>query len=66
MTFRDAPVGARFKFLGDDSDNSVYVKIHCHGDGLIVTWNGNVKGHFQNHLSWLDEGYDFDSEILVI
>ena len=67
MKFKDAPIGARFNFIGDDASKDVYVKINAYDDGLVVEWNGNVEGH-QSHCCWLDEenGYDFDTEILVL
>lgn len=67
MKFKDAPIGARFRFIGNDELTDVYVKIHAHTNGLVVKWNGNVQGH-QSHCSWLDEenGYDFDTEIELV
>lgn len=67
MKFKDAPIGARFNFIGDDAPKDVYVKINAHGNGLVVKWNGNVEG-YQSHCCWLDEenGYDFDTLIDVI
>jgi hypothetical protein len=67
MKFKDAPIGARFNFIGDDAPKGVYVKIHAYDDGLIVKWNGNVEG-YQSHYCWLDEenGYDLDTEIALV
>ena len=67
MKFKDAPIGARFNFIGDDVPKDVYVKINHYDNGLVVEWNGNVEGH-QSHCCWLDEGngYDFNTEILVL
>lgn len=67
MKFKDTPIGARFRFIGNDAPKDVYVKIHAYDDGLAVKWNGNVKGH-QSYFSWLDEenGIDFDTEIELI
>jgi hypothetical protein len=67
MKFKDAPIGARFHFIGENAPKDVYVKIHEHNRGLIVQWNGNIKGH-QSACCWLDEenGYDFDTEIELI
>lgn len=67
MKFKDAPIGARFKFIEDDSPKQTFVKINEIGRGLIVEWNGNVKGH-QSHCCWVDKenGYDFDSEIELV
>lgn len=68
MSFRDAPVGARFKYPGT---NVVCVKIHAHpvydGKGLIVEWNGNVEG-YQSHFPFVDEenGITFDTIIELI
>lgn len=45
MKFKDAPIGARFRFIGDDVPKDIYVKIHANDDGLVVKWNGNVQGH---------------------
>lgn len=67
MKFKDAPVGARFKFIGEGVPKDVYVKINSYGNGLVVKWNGNVEG-YQSHCCWLDEenNYDFDTLIEVI
>lgn len=67
MKFKDAPIGARFKFMENVLPNNVWVKIHANGDGLIVKWNGNVEGR-QSMCSWVDKenGYDFDTEIELI
>ncbi len=67
MKFKDAPIGARFNFIGDDKPKETYIKIHEFGDGLVAQWDGNVKGH-QSLCCWLDKenGYDFDSLISVI
>ena len=67
MKFKDAPVGARFHFIGEDLPKDVYVKIHHHEDGLVVKWNGNVKS-WQSHCCWLDEdnNIDFNTEIELI
>ncbi len=66
MKFKDAPLGARFRFINKDIPG-VFVKIHDYDKGLIVKWNGNTTGH-QSHTHWLDEknGYDFDTVIDVI
>ncbi len=63
MKFKDAPTGARFKFIGDYSQGDVYVKLSW--DGIIVKWEGNTKGH---KPCWIDEkyGYNFDTLINVI
>lgn len=67
MKFKDAPIGARFQFIGDDESKDIYVKIHANDNGLVVKWNGNVQGR-QSHCCWLDEenGYDFDTEIELL
>jgi len=71
MKFKDAPIGARFKY--PNSDN-VWVKINSYpkgqfedGNGLICLWNGNVKGH-QSFCCFSDEqeGIDFDTEIELL
>lgn len=66
MKFRDAPIGARFKY---NDDSPIWVKIHSNEgtDGLIVRWHGNVEG-FQNYASHCDEFacVDFDTEIFVL
>lgn len=64
MRFKDAPVGARFRF---EDDGNIYVKIHASGDGLTVTWHGNEQKH-QAYGCWLDEenGIDFDTEIELL
>jgi hypothetical protein len=81
MKFKDAPVGARFKFpwkdelyAPDNTDDDIWIKLNSFpksrfqdGDGLIVKWNGNVEGR-QSFCKWVDEenGYDFDTEIELI
>ena len=67
MKFKDAPIGARFKFIGTDVPKDVFVKINAYDDGLVVKWNGNVQGH-QSHCCWLDKenGCDFDTEIELV
>ena len=67
MKFKDAPIGARFNFIGDDMPKDVYVKLNDHDDGLIVKWNGNIEGR-QSYCCWLDKenGIDFDTEIELI
>jgi hypothetical protein len=67
VKFKDAPIGARFNFIGEDVPKSIYVKIHAYDDGLIVQWNGNIQSH-QSYGCWLDEenGIDFDTEIELI
>ena len=71
MKFKDAPVGARFKY---PNLNSVWVKINSYpkgmsndGLGLICHWKGNVEG-YQDYCSFIDEesGIDFDTEIELI
>ena len=58
MSFKDAPIGARFKY---PATGTVCVKINSFpkspwydGKGLIVAWDGNVKGH-QSHFPFVDE-----------
>ena len=71
MSFKDAPIGARFKHPVTES---ICVKINAFpkspwhdGKGLIVIWNGNVKGN-QKHFSFVDEknGITFDTVIELI
>ncbi len=71
MKFKDAPIGARFKYPGSDK---IWVKLNSYpkgprydGDGLICAWNGNVIG-YQSFCSFVDEGegIDFDSEIELV
>lgn len=71
MKFKDAPVGARFKYPNSDS---VWIKINSYpkgqfedGNGLIVQWNGNIEG-FQSFCCFCDEelAIDFDTEIELI
>lgn len=49
MKFKDAPIGARFKYPESDA---IWVKINSYpkgqfedGNGLICSWNGNIEGH---------------------
>lgn len=66
MKFKDAPVGARFKFPNMET---IWVKINSYpnGNGLIVQWNGNVEGD-QTHCSFIDEdeGVDFDTVVELV
>lgn len=71
MKFKDAPVGARFKYPGG---NNAWVKINSYpegplndGRGLICQWNGNVEG-YQSFCSFVDEenGIDFNTEVELI
>ena len=67
MKFKDAPIGARFNFIGDNMPKDIYVKINAYDDGLVVKWDGNIQGH-QSHFCWLDEEnrIDFDTNILLL
>ena len=71
MTFKNAPVGARFKYEGIDK---IWVKLesypkgpHSDGKGLICSWNGNVEG-YQSLCCFSDEeeGIDFNTLIELI
>jgi len=71
MSFKDAPIGARFKYHGS---KKVWVKLnsypkstHYDGYGLICSWHGNSKG-FQEFCSFSDHanGIDFNTEIELI
>jgi hypothetical protein len=71
MKFKDAPIGARFKYPESDK---VWVKINSYkkgqfndGNGLICSWHGNVKGH-QSFCSFIDEdaGFDFETEVELV
>jgi len=71
MKFKDAPIGARFRY---PTQKTIWVKINSFpkgqfddGKGLIVEWNGNVKGH-QSHCCFSDEecGIDFDTMVDLI
>jgi hypothetical protein len=71
MKFKDAPIGARFKFPNGDNiwiKLNSYPKSHSNdGNGLICSWKGNVNGH-QSFCSFIDEEarIDFDTEIELI
>lgn len=39
MAFKDAPIGAKFKFIGESLPKDVYVKINSHDNGIVVKWN---------------------------
>lgn len=71
LKFKDAPVGARFRYPNMDSIwvkiNSYPKSMHESGDGLICQWNGNVKGD-QSFCSFIDNenGIDFETEIELI
>lgn len=71
MKFKDAPVGARFKYPNMET---IWVKInsypkgmHESGNGLIAQWNGNVEGR-QSFCSFVDEneGIDFDTVVELV
>ena len=73
MKFKDAPIGARFKYPNMET---VWVKINSYpkgifndGNGLICQWNGNgnVNG-YQSFCSFSDEneGIDFDTEVELV
>lgn len=66
MKFKDAPVGARFKYPNMET---IFVKIHSYpgGEGLIAEWNGNVQG-YQSFCCFTDKeaGIDFDTEVELI
>ena len=71
MKFKDAPVGARFKYPNSDK---IWVKINSYplsrfhdGLGLIIEWNGNVCG-YQTSASFCDKecGIDFETEVELI
>lgn len=71
MKFKDAPVGARFKYPGLET---IWVKINSYpesisesGDGLICQWNGNVSG-FQSFCCFSDKelGVDYETEIELL
>jgi hypothetical protein len=71
MKFKDAPIGARFKYPESDT---VWVKINSYpkgqfenGNGLICSWNGNVEGH-QMFCCFSDEeeGINFDTEVVLV
>lgn len=71
MKFKDAPVGARFKYPNNEKTwvkiNSFPKGLFNEGNGLICEWNGNIEGH-QQYCSFIDEesGIDFDTEIELI
>ena len=64
MKFKDAPIGARFKYPEDDT---IWIKLSLSGRGLVCQWNGNVKGN-QSFCCFSDEenGIDFNTEIELI
>jgi len=71
MKFKDAPIGARFKYPNSDA---VWVKLNSYpksssndGNGLVCSWEGNVKG-MQSFCSFSDEeeNIDFDTEVELI
>lgn len=71
MKFKDAPIGARFKY---PEDNTIWVKLNSYpkgvssyGRGIICQWNGNVKGH-QSFCCFSDEedGINFDTEVELV
>ena len=67
MKFKDAPDGAKFRFLNNPEIKETFVKLSGGGSGLIVEWKGNIIGH-RSYCCWEDKenGYDFDTEIEVI
>jgi hypothetical protein len=72
MKFRDAPIGARFKYPHVDG---IWVKLnsypegpHSDGLGLICQWWGNIVDRRQSFCSFVDEslGIDFDTEVEIV
>lgn len=75
MSFKDAPVGARFRYPNSGDSGKVWVKInsypksqHYDGKGLICSWHGNIKGQHQEFCLFSDEenGIDFNSIIELL
>jgi hypothetical protein len=71
MTFKDAPIGARFRYPGG---LSIWVKLNAYpegpfsdGRGLICSWKGNTNEQ-QSFCSFTDEenGIDFNAEIELV
>lgn len=62
MSFKDAPVGARFYYPGMD-DKVIWVKLSSHDD-LIVKWSGNKQG-YQEYCSFTDSKDDITLKTLV-
>lgn len=66
MKFKDAPIGARFKYPGSDR---IWIKLNSYpnSEGLICSWNGNIKGD-QSFCSFIEEesGIDFDTVVELI
>jgi hypothetical protein len=71
MKFKNAPVGARFKY---PESNKIWVKLNSYpkgpgedGLGLICEWNGNVAG-YQSFCCFVDEesGIDFDTMVELV
>ena len=62
MTFKDAPIGARFHYP-TGGRGEVWVKIHANSDGLIVKYTTN--GVNQNYCTFVDHqcGVTIDTEI---
>ena len=70
IKFKDAPVGARFKYPNKDQ---IYVKINSYpkgitndGRGLICSWNGNVTGYQEFFCFSDDDKYTFETEIELV
>lgn len=73
MSFKNAPIGARFKYPKSKSDN-IWVKLDSYpkgmfhdGSGLVCQWNGNKEGK-QSLCCFVDEeqGIDFDTIVELI
>ena len=66
MKFVDAPIGARFKF--SDSEK-IFVKLNSYPNqnGLICSWNGNVKG-YQSFYCFVDEenGINYETDVILV
>lgn len=74
MSFKNAPIGARFIYPSNMGEEDIWVKINSYpksqwndGNGLVVKWNGNIEGR-QSHCCFVDEnhGITFDTIIELV
>ena len=64
MCFKDAPIGTRIRYPGDDEN--IWVVIETYGMGLIVKWEGLKPNIYQSYCSFVDQEWSLESKVEVI
>ena len=66
MCFKDAPIGTRIRYPGDDEN--IWVVIETYGNGLIVKWEGLKPNIYQSYCSFVDvdQEWSLESKVEVI